>query len=119
MVGVARFQRLATGMLKYREEGRVRLADGRAFDGHREYLFERAAGGFVVLFAEHPPRLFHRIEIARDGDALIGSATHRCAPDTYDSLYKFLGDGSFVVQHTVRGPRKDYLSTTVFRPCDA
>ncbi|MGJ7503412.1 DUF6314 family protein [Variovorax sp. ZT5P49] len=115
MTGVAVFTPLETGMLKYREEGRIRLADGKEFDGHREYLFERAPGGFVVHFAETPPRLFHAIGIVRDGDALAGSATHLCTPDTYDSSYRFLADGSFTIRHTVHGPRKDYVSATVFR----
>lgn len=115
MTGTAVFTPLETGMLKYREEGRIRLADGKEFDGHREYLFERAPGGFVVHFAETPPRLFHAIGIVRDGDALAGSATHLCTPDTYDSSYRFLADGSFTIRHTVHGPRKDYLSATVFR----
>jgi hypothetical protein len=115
MTGIAVFTPLEAGMLKYREEGRIRLADGKEFDGHREYLFERAPGGFVVHFAETPPRLFHAIGIVRDGDALAGSATHLCTPDTYDSSYRFLADGSFTIRHTVHGPRKDYLSATVFR----
>ncbi|MET3395484.1 DUF6314 family protein [Variovorax atrisoli] len=115
MSGVARFTLLeAGGMLRYREEGRIRLADGKEFDGHREYLFERAPGGFVVHFAETPPRLFHAIAIVRDGDVLAGSATHLCTPDTYDSSYRFLPDGSFGIRHVVHGPRKDYLSDTVF-----
>ncbi|SFP11325.1 hypothetical protein SAMN05216567_104227 [Variovorax sp. OK605] len=115
MTGTAVFTPLAPGWLKYREEGRIRLADGKEFDGHREYLFERAPGGFSVHFAETPPRLFHAIAVVRDGDALAGSATHLCTPDTYDSSYRFLADGGFVIRHTVHGPRKDYLSATVFR----
>lgn len=66
-------------------------------------------------FRREPPRLFLAIEVVRDGDALAGSATHLCTPDTYDSSYRFLADGSFVIRHTVHGPRKDYLSATVFR----
>ncbi len=45
----------------------------------------------------------------------FSTATHLCTPDTYDSSYRFLGDGSFVIRHTVHGPRKDYLSATTFR----
>lgn len=115
MTGIARFRRHDPDALEYREEGRVRLADGRAFDAHRQYRFERAPRGFLVFFAEEPPRLFHRIELMRDGDALAGSATHQCAPDVYDSNYRFLTDGSFFIRHAVRGPRKDYVSVTMFR----
>jgi hypothetical protein len=115
MTGIAEFRRHDPNTLGYREEGRVQLSDGKGFDAHREYRFERAPHGFLVFFAEEPPRLFHRIELIRDGDALAGSATHLCAPDVYDSDYRFLADGTFVICHTVRGPRKDYVSTTVFK----
>ena len=118
MTGTAMFSPFEAGLLKYREEGRIRLADGKEFDGHREYLFERTPGGFLVHFAETPPRLFHAIAVVRDGNALAGSAVHLCTPDTYDSSYRFLADGTFGIRHTVRGPRKDYLSATVFRRRD-
>jgi len=114
MHGVATFTRQHTAMLRYREEGRIRLTDGKEFDAHREYRFERATDGFTVFFKEEPPRLFHRIRIVRDADALAGSATHLCSPDVYDSNYRFLADGSFAIRHKVRGPRKDYVSATVF-----
>jgi hypothetical protein len=115
MTGIAVFTPDHAKMLKYREDGRIRLADGRELDAHREYRFERAADGFAVYFEEQPLRLFHRIWIVRDADALAGSAAHLCTPDTYDSNYRFLGDGSFTIRHTVRGPRKAYVSATVFR----
>jgi hypothetical protein len=114
MIGVAVFKRHDTGVLRYREEGRILMADGKAFDGHRQYRFERTPEGFTVFFEEEPPRLFHRIKIARHGHVLAGSATHLCAPDIYESTYRFLVDGTFVIRHTVRGPRKDYVSATVF-----
>jgi hypothetical protein len=115
MAGIAVFTPHGGTMLKYREEGRIRLATGKVFDAHREYRFERAPGGFLVHFGEEPPRLFHRIRIVADSDALVGAATHLCTPDTYDSSYRFLVNGSFTVQHTVRGPRKSYLSSTLFK----
>jgi hypothetical protein len=114
VAGVAEFQRLSAHRLKYREEGEVRLADGNVFSGYREYLFERGPDGFLVFFAEDPPRLFHRIALIREGDTLAASATHHCAADHYDSLYQFLLDGSFVIQHIVNGPCKAYTSRTRF-----
>ncbi len=119
MTGTAIFERQGTGMLKFREEGRIRMNDGQSFDAHRQYRFEHASGGFSVYFDEEPPRLFHRIVIEHDGSALTGSATHLCTPDTYDSSYRFLPDGSFVIRHTVHGPRKAYVSTTIFRRSEA
>ncbi|MGJ7545682.1 DUF6314 family protein [Variovorax sp. LT1R16] len=115
MHGVAVFTREGADSLHYREDGRVRLANGQAFDGHREYRFERAPDGLAVFFAETPPRLFHGIVLAPEGDAWTGAATHLCTPDTYESRYRFLADGRFVIRHTVHGPRKAYVSETVFR----
>ncbi|WP_256330459.1 DUF6314 family protein [Variovorax sp. YR216] len=115
MTGIALFERQHPDVLTYREEGRVRLAGGKVLDASREYRFERAPGGFTVFFNEAPPRLFHHIELQRQGDAFGGLATHLCSPDTYDSSYRFLVDGTFVICHTVRGPRKDYVSATVFK----
>lgn len=114
MAGIARFARLGAGPLKYREEGRIQLPDGQAFDGHREYVYERSADGFSVFFAETPLRLFHAIAIVREGDELVGSAGHLCIADQYDSVYRFRADGTFAIEHLVKGPRKDYLSRTVF-----
>jgi len=115
MTGIATFKRQDAHTLAYREEGRVQLADGNVLDAHREYLFERAPHGFTVLFVEVPPRVFHQIELTRDDDSFIGQATHLCTPDVYDSSYCFQADGTFIIRHTVRGPRKDYVSTTAFK----
>ena len=96
---------------------RLRLLDGRAFDAHREYLYQRRPNGFAVLFAERPPRLFHEIALQpgdADGTAWTGTAAHQCSADLYDSHYRFLTDGGFTLRHTVRGPRKDYVSLTRF-----
>ncbi|MEJ8812512.1 DUF6314 family protein [Variovorax ureilyticus] len=115
MTGTAVFERRQPDVMAYREEGRVRLAGGKELDAFREYRFERAPRGFTVFFNEAPPRVFHHIELERDGDAFAGLATHLCSPDVYDSSYRFLADGTFVVCHTVRGPRKDYVSATLFK----
>ena len=115
ITGFATFQPHSSEVLHYRETCRIQLTHGPAFNGHRCYQFERASDGFSVFFDETPPRLFHCIPLTPHGDALIGTATHLCAPDRYDSSYRFHSDGTFVVQHTVSGPRKDYESTTVYR----
>lgn len=115
MTGIARFERRHSDVLAYHEVGRVRLAGGKVLDASREYRFERAPRGFTVFFSETPPRVFHHIELERQGEAFTGQATHLCSPDVYDSSYRFLADGTFVVCHSVRGPRKDYVSATLFK----
>ena len=119
MQGRAAFRRLENGLLAYREEGRLRLSGGETFDAFRDYLYDRAPGGFAVFFAETPRRLFHEIRLRAEADgALIGAAEHLCGQDHYATRYAFQPDGSFVVHHDVRGPRKDYAMTTVYAPID-
>jgi hypothetical protein len=115
MSGAATFRRLESGGLAYREEGRLLLPSGEAFDAFRDYLYDRVSGGFAVFFPETPPRLFHEIRLrAEAGGALIGAAEHLCGQDHYATRYAFHPDGRFTLHHDVRGPRKDYASTTVY-----
>jgi hypothetical protein len=114
MNGTATFRRIETG-LAYREEGRLILPGGEAFDAFRDYLYDSVAGGFAVFFPETPPRLFHEIRLRHDAPgALLGEAEHLCASDHYATGYAFQPDGRFVVHHDVRGLRKDYTMTTVY-----
>lgn len=114
MTGIAQFERQPADMLGYAERGRIRLASGDEFEAHRTYRFTRSRGGFSVYFDEEPLRLFHTIVLERDADVLTGGATHPCTPDTYRSSYHFFVDGTFAIRHTVRGPRKAYVSSTIF-----
>jgi hypothetical protein len=115
MRGTATFRRLERGWMAYREEGRLTLPGEETFDAFRDYLYDRAPEGFAVFFPETPPRLFHEIRLYKDATgALLGAADHLCGRDRYATRYAFRPDGSFVVQHDVRGPRKDYAITTVY-----
>jgi Family of unknown function (DUF6314) len=115
ITGTARFEPDG-GFLRHGEHVRWRLADGRELEGERAYLFAADEGGFCVLFAENPPRLFHRIALGRIGVDLVGYGTHVCAEDRYDSRYEFCADGLIAVRHDVRGPRKRYaIATRYFR----
>lgn len=117
MQGIATFRRLESGFMAYREEGRLLLSGGDAFDAFRDYLYDRIPGGFAVFFSETPPRLFHEIRLRDAGaDTLTGEAEHLCGQDHYTTRYLFQPDGSFVVRHDVRGPRKDYTMTTRYAP---
>jgi|HubBroStandDraft_6_1064221.scaffolds.fasta_scaffold209496_2 hypothetical protein len=103
-----------SGRFAYHEHGRLRLADGQEIDGERRYLFEECDGGFNVLFAESPPRLFHRVALIPTGSSLTGEAAHLCGDDRYDSRYRFDADGSFTIEHAVMGPRKRYRIETLY-----
>ena len=112
MIGTATITSRGDGQFDYHERGELRLPDGQTVAGECRYPFAECAGGFSVLFAETPPRLFHRIVLHGIGPRLIGDGTHLCSADRYDSRYEFRFDGSFVVQHAVHGPRKRYTITT-------
>jgi hypothetical protein len=114
IVGTAVFIGRDNGRFDYAEHGQLTLANGDRLDAERRYIFKKGAEGFTVLFAETPPRLFHCIALVRHGANLVGAATHLCAHDRYDSRYEFHPDGSFIVKHRVRGPRKRYVITTQY-----
>lgn len=113
--GTARFTRQGTDKYAYRESAQVKLANGRELQASREYFYRRHAAGFDVWFAEEPPRLFHLVRLTRDANGLRANASHLCGLDHYRSRYAFLDDGSFVVEHRVEGPAKDYLIATLYR----
>jgi hypothetical protein len=115
MLGVAVFEPIEDGRLRYRESGMLSWHTGQAWRAQRTYLYSRLPAGFAVWFDEQPPRLFHEIVLASAGDALASTATHLCVRDRYDTVYTFGSDGSFTIRHDVAGPAKDYASVTRFR----
>lgn len=116
MAGEATILARDDGAFDYREHGRLILPGGECFDADRRYIFAEEPRGFAVLFAETPPRLFHRIALCRDGANLTGTATHLCGADRYDSRYEFRS-GEFSIRHRVTGPRKRYvMATRYWRP---
>ena len=115
MKGTTDFSWREDGRLSYLERGVLQLVTGDEFETHRRYLFEQRADGFVVHFAEDPPRVFHKITLEEKRGTLFGEADHLCNHDLYQSSYEFHLDGSFSIRHDVYGPRKDYEMVTVYR----
>jgi len=114
MAGRACFVPAADGRLHYAESGELVMPDGQRFQARRSYFYARLPEGFSVWFDEPLARLFHEVRLGTADGALRGAATHPCAEDRYDTMYEFRPDGSFLIRHDVRGPRKDYVSVTVF-----
>ena len=100
------------GRFDYREQGKLSLAGGQSLDAERHYILTEEIDGFAVLFAETPPRLFHRITLEETASGLAGAGSHLCGADRYDSRYEFRADGSFIIAHTILGPRKAYAMET-------
>ncbi len=112
MLGKATIVERDDGAFDYREQGKLTLASGQTLDAARRYIFAEETAGFAVLFAENPPRLFHRVALEKAASGLAGIGRHLCGDDHYDSRYEFSLRGSFVIAHAVRGHRKAYAMET-------
>lgn len=115
----------------YHEEGELVTAAGAALTATSEYIFALEGGVLTVFFPDE--RVFQRAVLVVSGLAvggladfdsglvapvLTGESTHVCGEDTYVSRYSFGADGgAWQVRHAVAGPRKDYVSATVYRRC--
>ncbi len=115
MTGVAVVEPVGDGRMNYRESGELRLEDGQRLRGEQRYVYERLDQGFAVRF-HGTGELFHRVMFRwGEGGLWKASAEHTCKADVYVSEYVFRGDGTFSVEHVVRGPRKDYVIATCYR----
>jgi hypothetical protein len=108
--GAARFAP-GEGGLVYDETGLLTLGDGPAASASRRYLWRDAgAGAIEVRFADG--RFFHRFY----GDEDRPAGVHDCPPDQYRVRYDFTGWPRWTAEWRVRGPRKDYVTVTTYRP---
>jgi hypothetical protein len=109
---------VAVGMTDaaYAENGVLALDTGQSVSASGHYYFRQLGGDLAIFFDEGRTRLFHRLNLRGSAEAGFAAAsTHFCAPDRYESLYEFRRDGSFAVEHVVSGPRKSYISRTLYR----
>lgn len=118
MTGRARILPTGEGRARYDESARVLLADGKTLTGSQSYRYRRLplpANGFDVLFAENE-ELFERLDFHPSPDgSLRADAEHHCAPDHYVSHFTLDREDRLFVEHTVKGPHKDYVVRTTYR----
>ena len=91
--------------LRYCEMGEMRLPGLAPMRVERSYHWD---GDLGVFFEDG--RFFHHVPSGG------GKTAHWCDPDHYDGVYDFRDWPSFSVTWQVRGPRKDYRMTTIYRP---
>lgn len=89
----------------FREEGQWTQGPYAGLGGMRRYLWRP---GIEVLFDDGRP--FHRF----DPQLTDQTVSHWCDPDRYDGRYLIDLPGRFSVAWRVTGPRKDYLSETLY-----
>ncbi|WP_231125795.1 DUF6314 family protein [Roseovarius gahaiensis] len=87
------------------ERGLLQVADAAPLEAQRRYLW---SDGLRVWFDDG--RFFHQVP------ARGGTCSHWCDPDQYEGRYVFGQWPSWRCIWQVRGPRKDYIMMTEYRP---
>lgn len=114
---------IATGddAARYEETAVVSLVQGGTLRATQCYLYRRLArpvNGFEVFFCgagEETGEFFERLEFQERPDGgLEARARFLCAADVYESVFVVEAEGRLLVEHRVRGPRKDYRVETVY-----
>jgi hypothetical protein len=104
----------SAGTLVYEENGVLQTPHGDALNAWQRYLFQPEKRQLSILFDEQPSRHFHVMSLRIKQGALRGRGVHLCGDDRYDSGYTFYPDARFYTTHRVHGPRKRYISKTVY-----
>ncbi|EBA11406.1 DUF6314 family protein [Roseobacter sp. CCS2] len=109
--GQAVFTAIDAAHLTYEETGRLTLANGAQLEATRQYLWQFTPNTVVVTFDDGRP--FH--QFVPSGHA--AGTDHPCGDDVYTVRYDFTEWPQWTAIWTVQGPRKDYVSTSTYRPC--
>lgn len=125
MQGTADFRRISANMLRYREQGVLRLDSGWTGEASREYFYLLEPGpdgpGIRIAFAAEgrPGGTLHRISLRTAPGApwpTAGQDIHLCDRDVYQGTYTFIDPDHYTTRVVVTGPTKDYtISTTLAR----
>ena len=114
----------------YIESGDFHTSTGYTMTASRRYVYRyREAADELSVWFVKPDRdlevdyLFHNLDFvkpaeARKEGALVARAEHLCVRDMYETEYRLPMRGcslrEFEVRHAVKGPQKDYVSTTCY-----
>lgn len=96
------------GHLDYHEVGELRLGENAPVEASRGYRWAFEGGKVAVSFTDG--REFHAFTPAGH----VKGSDHPCGSDLYRVEYDFTGWPEWRAIWTVKGPRKDYTSVTVY-----
>jgi hypothetical protein len=115
--GKARITATGNDAARYEETAVVSLVQGGRLRATQCYLSRRLPAplnGMEVFFCE-TGELFERLEFGvRTDGSLEARARFLCAADAYESTFAVDPQGLLRVEHTVRGPRKNYRVETLY-----
>ncbi len=94
--------------LEYHEAGELRIGESAPVEASRGYRWAFEGGQVAVAFTDG--RAFHAFTPAGHGKG----TDHPCGSDLYRVEYDFTGWPEWRAIWTVKGPRKDYTSVTVY-----
>lgn len=113
--GTAFFKTNKGNRLFYSENGRLILPNNQELNSSIRYEFLFNPSGFDIFFSTPEAALFQSIRFELKDGVYTGQASHLCSKDVYISQYTFFQDKSFEIVHNVKGPKKNYISKTLFR----
>ena len=111
--GKASFKMNGPNSLFYREDAVLITAEQVHLNCYQEYTYLLQDDVIHVFFNEKPLRFFHAIQLSND-NLKVGFGEHLCRLDHYTAIYSFQNKDKFTVQYLVKGPKKNYQTSTVF-----
>jgi hypothetical protein len=114
--------------VKYREDGLYELTPTQKFEVFREYEYITKHDSLEIYFVEGGKRahLFLSLKFvpetqqSDDGRWVKATSDHLCIKDLYSANFRVKLDGlsasEIIIKYRVKGPSKDYESTTVLKP---
>jgi len=114
--------------VKYREDGLYELTPTQKFEVFREYEYISVHDALEIYFVEGGKRahLFLSLKFvpetrqSDDGYWVKATSDHLCIQDLYSANFRVKLDGlsasEIIIKYQVKGPSKDYESTTVLQP---
>lgn len=114
----------------YREDGLYEFSPTQKFEVFREYEYETKYDALDIYFVEGGKRTYLFLSLkfvpetsTRNADGsywVKATSDHLCIKDMYSATFrvKMMGSAAseIVIKYRVKGPKKDYESTTILKP---
>ena len=109
--------------LRYREDGFLDLPNGNTLEVFREYDYLCTGNTLELYFVENGERtyLFLSLKFEKQENGYwLATSDHLCIKDLYKGTFQIAFDGmgasEVIMTYRVKGPNKDYESTTRLSP---
>lgn len=124
--GKVKYSRPTLDHVLYREDGFYELSRTKTLNVFREYEYQVAGDCLELYFVEQGKRahLFLSLKFSKqertDSNVWVATSDHLCIQDLYKARFEVMLDGLAAthlrITYRVKGPTKDYESTTILTP---